>query len=29
MKQEILNLNLSLKKTRKQVFLEKMDQVVL
>ena len=29
MKQKILNLNLSLKKTRKQVFLEKTDQVVL
>ena len=29
MKQAILNLSLSLKKTRKQVFLEQMDQVVL
>ena len=28
MKQAILNLSLSLKKTRKQVFLEQMDQVV-
>lgn len=28
MKQAALNLNLSAKKTRKQVFLEQMDQVV-
>ena len=28
MKQAILNLSLSLKKIRKQVFLEQMDQVV-
>lgn len=28
MKQAILNLSLSLKKTRKQVFLEQMDQMV-
>ena len=28
MKQAALNLNLSVKKTRKQVFLEQMDQVV-